>query len=88
MRQFYSQHFFPRPFHDEDEHSQNDGWECFLSAKFLINKVKSKQKSFEDFIGTSFVLIDTDLLPIWMNNFQLCFRFHLVCLADNFARGV
>ena len=39
--------------------------------------MKSKQRSFEDFIGTSFVLIDADLLPIWMNNFQLCFRFHL-----------
>ena len=36
-----------------------------------------KQRSFEDFIGTSFVLIDADLLLIWMNNFQLCFRFHL-----------
>ena len=40
--------------------------------------MKSKQRSFEDFIGTSFVLIDTDLLLIWMNNFQLCLCFHLV----------
>ena len=39
--------------------------------------MKSKQRSFEDCIGTSFVLIDADLLLIWMNNFQLCFRFHL-----------
>ena len=33
-------------------------------------------KSFEDFIGTSFGSIDADLLLIWMNNFQLRFRFH------------
>ena len=39
--------------------------------------MKSKQRSFEDFIGTFFVLIDADLLLIWMNNFQLCFHFHL-----------
>ena len=42
---------------------------------FEQNKVKSKQRSFEDFIGTSFVLIDADLLLIWMNKFQLRFRF-------------
>ena len=39
--------------------------------------MESKQISFEDFIGTSFVLIDADLLLIWMNNFQLCFLFYL-----------
>ena len=39
--------------------------------------MKSKQRSFEDFIDTSFVSIDADLLLIWMNNFQLCFLFHL-----------
>ena len=44
---------------------------------FEQNKVKSKQRSFKDFIGTSFVLIDADLLMIWMNNFQLCFHCHL-----------
>ena len=44
---------------------------------FEENKIKLKQRSFEDFIGTSFVLIDADLLLIWMNNFQLCFHFHL-----------
>ena len=35
-----------------------------------------KQRSFEDSIGISFVLIDADLLLIWMNKFQLwfCFR--------------
>ena len=49
----------------------------FNLQDFEQNKIKSKQRSFEDFIGTSFVLIDVDLLLIWMNNFQLCFRFHL-----------
>ena len=43
----------------------------------ILNKTKLNSNSFEDFIGTSFVLIDVDLLLIWMNNFQLCFRFHL-----------
>ena len=42
------------------------------------NKIKFNQRSFEDFIDTSFILIDADFLLIWMNNFQLCFRFHLV----------
>ena len=41
------------------------------------NNIKFEQRSFEDFIGTSFVLINADLLLIWINNFQLCFRFHL-----------
>ena len=49
----------------------------FNQQDFEKNKVKSKQRSFEDSIGTSFVLIDADLLLIWMNTFQLCFRFHL-----------
>ena len=54
----------------------------FYQQNFEQNKVKSKQRSFEDFIGTSFVLTDADLLLIWMNNFQLCFRFHLAsCLV-------
>ena len=49
---------------------------------FEQNKVKSKQTSFEDFIGTSFVLIDADLLLTWMNKFQLRFRFrHELCLV-------
>ena len=43
---------------------------------FEENKIKFKQRSIEDFIGTSFVLIDADLLLIWMNKFQLWFRFH------------
>ena len=43
---------------------------------FEQNKIKFKQRSFEDFIGNSFVLTDADLLLIWMNKFQLCFRFH------------
>ena len=62
MRQLYIQRFYPRPIDDEDEHSRNDG---------------RLERSFEDFIGTSFVLIDADLLLIRMNKFQLCFRFHL-----------
>ena len=54
----------------------------FHLQEFEQNKIKSKQRSFEDFIGTSFVLIDADLLLIWMNNFQLCFCFHLAsCLV-------
>ena len=36
-----------------------------------------KQRGFEDFIGRSFVLIDANLLLIWMNNFQLRLCFHL-----------
>ena len=61
---------------------------------FEQNKIKSKQRSFEDFIGTSFVLIDADLLLIWMNKFQPCVHFHgcvvpgLVCRVNNFASGV
>ena len=47
----------------------------FNLQDFELNKFKLTQRSFEDFIGASFVLIDTDLLLIWMNNFQLCFRF-------------
>ena len=43
---------------------------------FEQNKIKFKQRSFEDFIGISFGTIDADLLLIWMNNFQLRFRFH------------
>ena len=39
------------------------------------NKIKFKQRNVEDFIGTSFVLIDADLLLIWMNKFQFWFRF-------------
>ena len=49
----------------------------FNLQDFEQNKIKSKQRSFEDFIGTSFVLIDADLWLIWMNNFQLCFPFHV-----------
>ena len=45
---------------------------------FEQNKIKVKQRSVEDFIGTSLVLIDADLLLIWMNKFQLwpLFCFH------------
>ena len=46
------------------------------------NKIKLKQRSFEDFIGASFVLIDAGLLLIWMNNFQLCLLLHpALCLV-------
>ena len=55
-----------------------------------------KQRSFEDSIGISFVLIDADLLLIWMNKFQLWFRFRrelcpvlpAVLIINNFVRGV
>ena len=47
----------------------------FNLQDFEQNKIKFKQRSFEDFIGTSSGLIDADLLLIWMNNFQRCFRF-------------
>ena len=64
----------------------------FNLQDFEQNKIKFKQRSFENFIGTSFVLIDADLLLIWMNNFQLRFSLPscvvLACLANNFARRV
>ena len=47
----------------------------FNLQDFERSKIKFKQRSFEDFIGTSFVLIDADLLLIWMNKFQFCFLF-------------
>ena len=54
----------------------------FHLQDFERNKIKFKQRSFEDFICTSSGLIDSDLLLIWMNNFQLCFHFrHVLCLA-------
>ena len=45
---------------------------------FEQNEVPFKQRSFEDSIDTFFSLFDTDLLPIWMNNFQHGFRFRSV----------
>ena len=36
----------------------------FNLQDFEQNKIKSKQRSFEDFIGTSFVLIDADLFDM------------------------
>ena len=47
----------------------------FNLQDFEQNKIEFKQRSVENFIGTSFVLIDTDLLLIWMNKFQLWFCF-------------
>ena len=47
----------------------------FNLQDFKQNKIKFKQRIVEDFIGTSFVLIDADVLLIWMNKFQLWFRF-------------
>ena len=76
MRPLYVQRFLARLIHDEDEHQMTAG-NVFNLQDFEQNKIKFKQRSFEDFIGTSFVLIDADLLLIWMNNFRLCFRFHL-----------
>ena len=61
----------------------------FNLQDFEQNKIKSKQRSFEYFIGTFFVR----LMLIWMNNFQLCFHFHLsscpglACHANNFVKG-
>ena len=43
----------------------------------MKKSIVEDRHKFEDSIGTSFVLIDADLLLIWMNNFQLCFGFHL-----------
>ena len=62
----------------------------FNLQNFEQNKIKFKQRSFENFIGTSSGLIDADLLLIWMNNFQLCFGFPYASpgLANNFKRGV
>ena len=55
---------------------------AFNLQHFEQNKIKFEQRSFEDFVGTSFGLIDAGLLLIWMNNFQLCFRFCCVsCLV-------
>ena len=47
---------------------------------FERNKIEFKHRSIEVFIATSFVLIDADLLLIWMNKSQLwfCFR-HELC---------
>ena len=33
----------------------------FNLQDFEQNKIKSKQRNFEDFIGTSFILIDADM---------------------------
>ena len=54
----------------------------FNLQDFEQNKIKLKQRSSEDFIGTSFVLIDADLFLILMNKFQLWFRFRReLCLV-------
>ena len=49
----------------------------FNLQDFEQNKIKFKQRSIEDFNGN--LLIDADLLLIWMNKFQLWFRFHREC---------
>ena len=51
----------------------------FNLQDFEQNKIKFKQRSFEDFIGTSFGTTDADLLLIWINNFQ--FRFCFNCAS-------
>ena len=67
-------------------------WDHFTSSAFskwrlgtflifkILNKVEliSNKGSLEDFIGTSFGLIDADLLLVWMSKFQLCFSFRRV----------
>ena len=55
--------------------------DVFNLQDFAQNKIKFKQRSIEDSIGISFVLIDADFLLIWMNNSQHCFHFRaLSCL--------
>ena len=56
---------------------EKTAWDVFNLQDFEQNKIKFKQRSIEDFIGISFVLIDADLLLIWMNNSQHCFCFHV-----------
>ena len=42
-----------------------------------MTKMNTLEITAGNVISTSFLLIDADLLLIWMNNFHLCFRFHL-----------
>ena len=82
MRQLYVQRFLLGPFITRMNTLEMKAGNVFNLQDFEQNKIKSKQRSVEDFIGTSFVLIDADLLLVWMNNFQLCFRFHVaLCLV-------
>ena len=50
----------------------------FLISKTLNKTIlNSNKEALKILFVHLFVLIDADLLLIWMNNFQLCFRFHL-----------
>ena len=49
----------------------------FLISKTLNKTKLNSNKEALKILFVRLVLIDADLLPIWMNNFQLCFRFHL-----------
>ena len=91
MRPLYIQRCLARPIHDEDEHSRNSrAGNIFNLQDFERNKIKVKQRNLEDFIGTSLVLIDADLLPIFVASFPLPSYIvpGLACHANNFARGV
>ena len=52
--------------------------DVFNLQDFEQNKIKFKQRSVEDSTGITFVLIDADLLLIWIDNSRCCFRFHVV----------
>ena len=69
-------HLNPSPFMTKMNTFKMIVGNVFNLQDFKQNKIKFKQRSFEDFIIRSFVLIDANLLLIWMNKFQLCFRFH------------
>ena len=66
---FTSSAFWPGPFMTKMNILEMMAGSVFNLQDFEQNKIKFKQRSVEDFIGTSFVLIDADLLLIWMNKF-------------------
>ena len=73
--QFTSSAFWLGPLMTKMNTLEMTAGNVFNLQDFEQNKIKFKQRSVEDFIGTSFVLTDADLLLIWMNKFQLWFRF-------------
>ena len=73
---FTSSPFWLGPFMTKMNTLKMTAGNVFNLQDFEQNKIKFKQKSVKDFIGTSFVLIDADLLLIWINKFQLWFHFH------------
>ena len=72
---FTSSAFWLGPFMTKMNTLEMTAGNVFNLQDFEQNKIKLKQRSSEDFIGTSFVLIDADLFLILMNKFQLWFRF-------------